>query len=60
MDIPTQDISRNSGYGDLIFRKIKISEIEKAPTSMTDEGALLIVSIYRYIGKPCDCTSAPL
>ena len=35
-DIIAEDISRNTRYRILISRKIKISEIEKAPTPMMD------------------------
>ena len=39
MDIAAQDISKNTRYRILIFRKIKISEIEKSPNTSDSEGA---------------------
>jgi len=41
-DITAQDISGYCRYGILIFRKIKISEIEKAPTLVTVKGLTIL------------------
>lgn len=43
MDIPTEDISRYCRYRIFIFLKIKISEIEKAPTLITVKELIYIL-----------------